>query len=91
MCCAAARCQRLPCREATAEEVAACHAPDVYARLDAASARAHMLGQPDLDGAPDEEEGCVYFTADTYANPSTSLCARLAAGASVDVAIAVAT
>ena len=86
----AARCQRLACREATAAEVAACHAPDLYPRLEAASTRARMLGQPG-PGKSDDEDSCVYFTSDTYANPNTAMCARLAAGASVDVAVAVTT
>ena len=86
----AARCQRLPCREATAGEVGACHRPDLFARLEAASLKAGHLAQPGLEDSEDEDS-CVYFTADTYVSPSTAMCARLAAGASVDVAVAVAT
>lgn len=89
-----ARCQQLPCREATAAEVAACHRPDLFARLEAASARAEALSRADLEDEEDSDafrDTCVYFTPDTYANPNTGRCARLAAGASIDVAVSVAT
>ena len=39
-----------------------------------------------ISGEPPE---LAYFTQDTYVNPHTNLCARLAAGSCVDVATAV--
>ena len=73
--------------------MAACHSPDLLGRLEAASERAKVLGQAGLEDGEDADalrDSCVYFTPDTYTNPKTSLCARLAAGASIDVAVSVA-
>ena len=101
----AGRCQRLPCREATAAEVAACHDPGLEQHLAQVSQQAaalaagpHEAAEQVARGSPPEaaEQGggaaaaCVHLTPDTFANRHTSLCARLAAGASIDVAVAVA-
>ena len=86
-------CERLPCRPATDAEVTSCHRADLPARVEAASQRAELLEQAAADGdaeaAAAMRDSCYYFSQDTYANPSTALCARLAAGASIDAAVAV--
>jgi hypothetical protein len=80
VCAARARCA--PCREATADEVAAVHDPQLVRTLQAecdAARAAGAAGQPRL------------LTPDTYVNEHTLTCARLAAGGAVDAAVAVAT
>lgn len=91
----AGRCQRLPCREATTAEIEACHDPGLAhhlaqvsqqaAALEAGPEAAAQALQPEQQAA-----ACVHLTPDTFANRHTSLCARLAAGASIDAAVAVA-
>lgn len=76
------QCQPMPVREATVEEVTACHGADHMVRVakKAAQAAADLMA-----GGP----GKAYFSSDTYANQHTLLCARLSAGACADVATAV--
>jgi hypothetical protein len=74
----AGRCRRLPAREATAEEIQACHIPELLARVDLLSEHARLQGGTGL-----------HYSPDTYVNQHTALCARLSAGACVDVATAV--
>lgn len=72
----------MQCREATVEEIEACHRPELVSAVAAlSSAAAGSNGEP---GSP------AYFTQDTYVNSSTYTCARLAAGGCIDVATAVA-
>lgn len=76
------RCQPMPVREATAEEVAACHGPEHMARVEKKSA---LAAAEVLAGGT----GRMHFSPDTYVNQHTLLCARLSAGACADVATAV--
>lgn len=76
------QCQPMPVREATVEEVTACHGSDHMIRVAKKSAQAAadlMAGGP----------GRAFFTQDTYLNQHTLLCSRLSAGACADVATAV--
>ena len=84
--------------------MAACHDPGLEQHLAQVSLQAAALAagpqeasQQVSPGFPMEAaeqdrgaEACVHLTPDTFANRHTSLCARLAAGASIDVAVAVA-
>ncbi|KAK9818191.1 hypothetical protein WJX72_008532 [[Myrmecia] bisecta] len=79
----AERCTRIPCREATREEVTACHRGHL---MDAVASLSAKAASPDEEGTG----GPAYFTSDTYVNAHTYQCARLAAGGCVDVATAVA-
>lgn len=76
----AGRCRRLPAREASDEEVTACHIPELLEAVDLLSEQSRLAGGNGL-----------HFSPDTYVNEHTALCARLSAGACVDVARAVAT
>ena len=76
------QCLPLHVREATATEIAACHGPHHMTRVahkTAVAAADAMAGGP----------GRAHFSSDTYVNPHTLLCARLAAGACADVTTAV--
>ena len=76
------QCLPLHVREATVAEIAACHGPHHMTRVankTAVAAADAMAGGP----------GRAHFSSDTYVNPHTLLCARLAAGACADVATAV--
>ena len=74
----------------------ACHNPGLVQHLAQVSLQAAALeGGPaeaaqQLPEASGLAEACVHLTPDTFANRHTSLCAHLAAGASIDVAVAVA-
>ena len=81
MCCSD-QCQRLPVREATVAEVTACHGPGHMGRV---AAKASMAAADAMTGGP----GRTHFSPDTYLNQHTLLCARLAAGACADTAVAV--
>ena len=74
----AGRCRRLPAREATDAEVTACHIPELLEAIDVLSEQSRLAGGTGL-----------HFSPDTYVNQHTALCARLSAGACVDVARAV--
>ncbi|KAL0025680.1 hypothetical protein WJX77_003831 [Trebouxia sp. C0004] len=76
------RCLTMPVREATAAEVTACHGPDHMTRVASKSA---LAAADAVAGGP----GRAHFSPDTYLNQHTLLCARLAAGACADVAVAV--
>lgn len=76
------QCQPMPVREATVEEVTACHGLDHMVRV----AKKTALAAADVRaGGP----GRAFFSPDTYVNQHTLLCARLSAGACADVASAV--
>lgn len=70
-------CQTIPCREATRPEIEACHVPELAREVDIKSEEARIRGSS------------VPLKPDTYVNQHTSLCARLSAGACIDVAEAV--
>ncbi|EFN54718.1 hypothetical protein CHLNCDRAFT_24556 [Chlorella variabilis] len=74
----AGRCRRLPAREATPAEVQACHIPELLEAVDVLSEQARLQGGAGL-----------HFSPDTYVNQHTAMCAKLSAGACVDVAAAV--
>ncbi|GAB4821315.1 hypothetical protein N2152v2_008361 [Parachlorella kessleri] len=74
------RCRRLPSREATPQEVERCHIPELLSAVNILSDRSKMQGNLTLH----------WPTSDTYVNQHTAFCARLSAGACVDVAVAVA-
>ena len=79
---AAARCKSLPVREATEAEITSCHTPGLIQRIRATTAAAQQrlaAGQP----------GAAQLNGDTYINPHSYACARLAAGGCADVAVAV--
>jgi len=75
------RCRPIPCREATTEELQACH--DLHL--------VHSVARKSVEaaGISGEPPSLAYFTQDTYVNAHTNHCARLAAGSCVDVATAV--
>ena len=77
------RCLRVPCREATREELVACHTEHLVSRVEDMASAAEYSGR---------ELGTdrVYFTQDTYVRPNTYRCASLAAGGCIEVATAVA-
>ncbi|KAL4427667.1 hypothetical protein ABPG75_001756, partial [Micractinium tetrahymenae] len=72
------RCRRLPAREATREEVGACHIPELLEAVDLLSEQSRLQGNAGL-----------HFSPDTYVNQHTAMCAKLSAGACVDVTAAV--
>ena len=76
------QCQPMPVREATVEEVTACHSPEHMVRV----AKKSALAAADLKAGG---SGRTCFSSDTYVNQHTLLCARLSAGACADVAAAV--
>ena len=78
---AADRCRPIPCREATTEELQACHDMHLIQAVSRKSAEAA--------GISGEPPSLAYFTQDTYVNAHTAQCARLAAGSCADVAVAV--
>lgn len=57
----------LPCREATREEITACHVPEL---VDAVEQRSMHIADAD------SEIKTTYFTPDTYVNPHTYQCAK---------------
>lgn len=73
------RCRRLPSREATPQEVERCHVPELMTAVNMISERSRLQGNETLH----------WPTSDTYVNQHTAMCARLSAGACVDVAVAV--
>lgn len=74
----AGRCRRLPGREASAEEIGACHIPELLEAVDVLSEQSRLQGNAGL-----------HFSPDTYVNQHTAMCAKLSAGACVDVTTAV--
>ena len=73
----------MPCREATAQELLACHTGELVSKVQELADAASFSGrETGLDR--------TYFTSDTYVRPSTFRCASLAAGGCVEVATAVA-
>ncbi|PSC68929.1 histone deacetylase 15 isoform X1 [Micractinium conductrix] len=74
----AGRCRRLPAREATPAEIGACHIPELLAAVDVLSEQSRLQGNTGL-----------HFSPDTYVNQHTAMCAKLSAGACVDVTHAV--
>lgn len=76
----AGRCRRLPAREANDVELEACHTTELISQIEQAAELSKQAGGRTLHLKPD-----------TYVNSHTALCARLSAGACVDVAVAVAT
>jgi acetoin utilization deacetylase AcuC-like enzyme len=72
-------CTMLPCREATSEELERCHTPALLSQIAAAS-----------QSAMSEDKNIIHLKPDTYVNAHTFMCARLSAGACVDVTLAVA-
>ena len=126
---AAERCTRLPCREATPEEIGRCHTVHTQQRLRHMSEQAAALTGGPLDllarakqqqelgdssaafslamaaaaaGSQQQQqqgqvggseaslpEPCVHMSSDTYVNRHTSQAAHLAAGASIEIAVAV--
>ena len=73
----------MPCREATAQELLACHTGELVTKVQELANAASFSGrETGLDR--------TYFTSDTYVRPSTFRCASLAAGGCVEVATAVA-
>ena len=82
MSCHADQCLPLLVREATAAEIAACHGPHQMTRV---ANKTALAAADAMAGGP----GRANFSEDTYVNQHTLLCARLAAGACADVAIAV--
>lgn len=71
-------CRFLPGREATNEELERCHSTELMAQIAAASQLSAM-----------SNDAKIHLKPDTYVNAHTSLCARLSAGACVDVTLAV--
>eukprot|EP00891_Asterochloris_glomerata_P007510 jgi/Astpho2/7510/Aster-02076 len=77
------QCTLLPAREVSEREVLSCHTPELVAKVAAKAAIAAQLVE---EGFP----GMAHMNGDTYVNPHSYLCARLAAGGCADVAAAVA-
>lgn len=73
------RYRRLNVREATRDEILACHSARLYDTIDNTAAAAADRDNTDF----------TKLKSDTYVNKHTMLCARLAAGACIDIAIAV--
>lgn len=73
---------QMPCREATAQEVTACHTQHLLDSVEKMSEYAEKSGEE--IGVP-----TAYFTSDTYCQSNTYSCALLAAGGCAEVATAV--
>ena len=76
------RCLEIRAREATEQEIATCHDPSLMAEIDGLSAKAAK--------ATNKEDAVQRKGKNLLINKHTAHCARLAAGACVDVATAVA-
>jgi len=79
---AADQCKQIRCREATREEVTACHTRELLARVEE---------QCRFAGRQEEEIGVptAYLGPDTYVREASYSCALLAAGGCVEAATAV--
>lgn len=78
----AEKCKRIACREASREELLACHTRHhieaVQAKALEAKASGEEIGRPQ-----------VYFSSDTYVRSTTFQCASLSAGGAVQATTAV--